>query len=89
MGMYRKNVGPHEKDVPSGGPGWIVSENAGDDCYHHDTLEQAIYWADQAIVEGAEQADVWGAVSEFSVEIDYGSSIEYSRNRRTEEELAR
>lgn len=79
----------HERDVPNGGQGWIVSENAGDNLYHYDTLVRAIQGADQAMTEGAEQADVWGAVSEFSTAIDYDSTVEYSRSRRIEEELGR
>jgi hypothetical protein len=80
---------PRPEDVPNGGPGWIVSENSGDDLYHHDTLAQAIYWADQAMVEGADRADVWRAVGEFSTAIDYDSTVEYSRDRKLEEEYGR
>ena len=58
--------------------GYIVSENYGDDLYHYDTLARAIQGAKDAVAEGAKQADVWHAVGEFSVEIDYDLGIEWT-----------
>jgi hypothetical protein len=72
-----------EKAPPPDDPrGYIVSENYGDDLYHYDTLARAIQGADAAVSEGAEAADVWHAVSTFSTEIDYDSTVEYSVRKK-------
>jgi hypothetical protein len=69
--------------------GYIVSEDAGENLYHYDTLERAIQGADQAMTEGAEQVDVWHAAPGGGVEIDYDSTVEYHRSKRIEEECGR
>ena len=75
MARRRRRPAPPAPVDPNG---WIVSADYGDDLYHYDTYERAVQGAKDTVAEGAAAADVWHAVSEFSVAIDYDQGIEYS-----------